>query len=268
MRRAGPLARTLAKLRLRRDAERGGRGGPCRAPHSLTRPNAPSVMARQRYPRRMPMPSSRLIRLACVLPIVAVVVGAWLAVEAPGPGQEAQDRRRLRLHGPAGRRRLRAARARRQDHDRQLRQEGRGRRLRDRGALRRRAEQAGRRDQRVGAPDRAGEGRHAAGLLLLGPVRAGGRAGRAAAQVHVDHHLHLLGGAGEPQSEVRVPRAAERAAVRPDVDRLRGPERQGQAGQGAQGPARGHHPRGRRLRRGRLARATRKGPRRPASTSC
>ena len=47
-------------------------------------------------------------------------------------------------------------------------------------ALRRRAEQARCRDQRVGAPDRAGEGRHAARLLLLGPVRAGGREGRAA----------------------------------------------------------------------------------------
>jgi branched-chain amino acid transport system substrate-binding protein len=36
----------------------------------------------------MPMPSSRLIRLACVLSIVAVVVGAWLAVEAPAQGKK------------------------------------------------------------------------------------------------------------------------------------------------------------------------------------
>ena len=34
------------------------------------------------------MPSSRLIRLACVLSIVAVVVGAWLAVEAPAQGKK------------------------------------------------------------------------------------------------------------------------------------------------------------------------------------
>ena len=34
------------------------------------------------------MPSSRLIRLACVLSIVAVVVGAWLTVEAPAQGKK------------------------------------------------------------------------------------------------------------------------------------------------------------------------------------
>ena len=104
------------------------------------------------------------------------------------------------------------------------------------------------RHQRGGAPDRAGEGRHAARLLLLGPVRARGRPGRAAQEVHVDHHLHLLGGAREPQSQVRLPHPAERPAVRPDVDRLHRPERQGQARQGAEGPPRGDHPRGRRLR--------------------
>ena len=60
------------------------------------------------------------------------------------------------------------------------------------------------------APGRAGKGRHAAGLLFLGAVRAGGRQRRAAQEVHVDHHLHFLGGAGEPPSEVRVPRPAER----------------------------------------------------------
>jgi ABC-type branched-subunit amino acid transport system substrate-binding protein len=36
----------------------------------------------------MPMPSSRLIRLACVLSAAAVVVGAWLAVEAPAQGKK------------------------------------------------------------------------------------------------------------------------------------------------------------------------------------
>jgi branched-chain amino acid transport system substrate-binding protein len=36
----------------------------------------------------MPMPSSRLIRLACVLSVAALVVGAWLAVEAPAQGKK------------------------------------------------------------------------------------------------------------------------------------------------------------------------------------
>ena len=169
-----------------------------------------------------------------------------------GPGEEAQDRSDLRLHRASGRRRLRPARPRGQDHDRLLRQEGRGGGLSDRGHLRGRPEQARGGHQRGGAPDRAGEGRHAARLLLLGAVRARGRPGRAAQEVHVDHHLHLLGGARGPQSQVRLPHPAERPPVRPDVDGLSGQERQGQAGQGAQGSAGGHHPRGRRLRGRRL----------------
>jgi ABC-type branched-subunit amino acid transport system substrate-binding protein len=36
----------------------------------------------------MPMPSSRLIRLLCVVAIVAVAAGAWLAVEAPAQGKK------------------------------------------------------------------------------------------------------------------------------------------------------------------------------------
>jgi ABC-type branched-subunit amino acid transport system substrate-binding protein len=36
----------------------------------------------------MPMPSSRVIRLACVVAIVAVAVGAWLTVEAPAQGKK------------------------------------------------------------------------------------------------------------------------------------------------------------------------------------
>jgi ABC-type branched-subunit amino acid transport system substrate-binding protein len=36
----------------------------------------------------MPMPSSRLMRLVCVVSIVAVAVGAWLAVEAPAQGKK------------------------------------------------------------------------------------------------------------------------------------------------------------------------------------
>ncbi len=75
---------------------------------------------------------------------------------------------------------------------------------------------------------------------------------RAAPEVHVDHHVHLLGRAGEPQSEIRVPGAAERPPVRPDVHRLHRQERQGKARQGAQGPQDRHHPRGRRVRHRRL----------------
>ncbi len=123
-----------------------------------------------------------------------------------------------------------------------------------RGRVRRRAEQAGRRHQRGGAADRAGEGRHAARLLLVGAVRAGGRAGRAAQEVHVDHHVHLLGGARESPPEIRLPDSAERQAVRADVDGLPRAEREEQAGQGAEGSPRRDHPRGRRLRRRRLAR--------------
>ena len=125
--------------------------------------------------------------------------------------------------------------------------------LQDRGDLCRRPEQARRRHQRSGPPDRAGKGRHAAGLLLLGAVRAGGGPRRAAQEVHVDHHLHLLGGAREPAS------ASTSSAPQPsgqqfgtDDDGLHQPERQGEVRQGAQGPARRHHPRGRRLRRRRL----------------
>jgi branched-chain amino acid transport system substrate-binding protein len=36
----------------------------------------------------MPMPSPRLIRLACVLSVAALVAGAWLAVEAPAQGKK------------------------------------------------------------------------------------------------------------------------------------------------------------------------------------
>src|SRR2546422_4662156 len=64
--------------------------------------------------------------------------------------------------------------------------------------------------------------------------------------------LHLFGGARAPESEVRLPGAAEWPAVRADVDGLPRPEREGQARQRVQGSARRHHPRGRRVRRRRL----------------
>ncbi len=84
----------------------------------------------------------------------------------------------------------------------------RHRRLQGRADLRRRAEQARCRDQRGRPPDRAGEGRHAARLLLLRRVRAGGGARRAVQEIHVDHHLHRLAGAGRPQPAIRLPAAA------------------------------------------------------------
>ena len=88
------------------------------------------------------------------------------------------------------------------------------------------------------------------------PVAA---ARRAAQEVHVDHHLHRLGGVRGPESQVRVPRRS-RAAGQFGLMSTRLPrrERQGQARQGAQGPARRDHPRGRRLRRRRRRRATRR----------
>ena len=92
----------------------------------------------------------------------------------------------------------------------QLRQ-GRRRGLQGRGGLCRRPEQARRRDQRGGAPARAGKGRHAAGLLLLGAVRAGGRARRAAEEVHVDHHLHFLRRVRRQELQIRLPSAGQPA---------------------------------------------------------
>ena len=168
-----------------------------------------------------------------------------------GPGKENQDRRHLRPDRPARGRRLGAAIYRRQDHARPLRQDRR-RGLQDRGRLRRRPEQARRRHQRSGAPDRAGKGRHGARLLLLGAMRAGGRARRAAQEVHVDHHLHFLRRARRQELQIRVPPAGVRRPVRHDDDGFHRAEFQGEVRQGAEGSARRHHPRGRRLWRRRL----------------
>ena len=184
-----------------------------------------------------------------------------------GPGKENQDRRDLRPDRPARRRRLGAAIYRRQDHARPVRQD-RGRGLQDRGGLRRRPEQARRRHQRGGPPHRAGKGRHAAGLLLIGAVRAGGRPRRAAQEVHVDHHLHLLGGARRQELQVCLPSAGERRPVRPDDDglhRRRTPRRSSARSRRIcaspsftrTAPTASTWPR-----------ATRPAPRRPASTSC
>ena len=134
----------------------------------------------------------------------------------------------------------------------QLHQDGRRRGLQDRGGLCRRPEQARRRHQRGRPPDRAGKGRHGAGLLLLGAVRAGGGARRAAQEVHVDHDLHLLGGAREPNSSTcsaRRPAAMQFGQMTMDfIDQ----NAKAKLGKDAEGPARRHHPRGRRLRRRRL----------------
>ena len=184
------------------------------------------------------------------------------------PGQEAQDRGDLRLLRSPRRRRLRPARARREDHDRLLHQKGRRRGLPDRGDLRRRPEQARRRHQRGGPPDRAGKGRHAARLLLIGAVRAGGRPRRAAQEVHVHHHVHLVRRAREPESQVRLPRAAERPAVRPDVDGLH--RRRTRRRSSARSRRTCVSPSSTRTAptASTCRRATRPAPRRPASTWC
>src|SRR4029453_16319971 len=54
------------------------------APETESAPESPT----RAVPRRIPMPSSRVIRLACVVAIVAVAVGAWLTVEAPAQGKK------------------------------------------------------------------------------------------------------------------------------------------------------------------------------------
>ena len=90
------------------------------------------------------------------------------------------------------------------------------------------------------------------GLLLIGAVRAGGRPRRAAQEIHVDHHLHFLGGARQQEFQIRVPPAGQRRPVRPDDDGFHRRQRQGEVRQGAKGPARRHHPRGRRLWRRRV----------------
>ena len=99
---------------------------------------------------------------------------------------------------------------------------------------------------------RAGKGRHGARLLLLGAMRAGGGPRRAAQEVHVDDDLHLLGRARGQELQICLPPAGERRPVRPDDDGFHRPERQGEVRQGAEGSARRHHPRGRRLWRRRL----------------
>ena len=169
----------------------------------------------------------------------------------PGSGQEDQDRRRFRPdRAPCGRR-LRAQLCRREDRPRPFRQDRR-RRLQDRSGLRRRAEQARHRHQRIRPPARAGEGRHGARLLLIGAMRARGRACRAAQEVHVDDDLHLVGRVQREGLQIRVPSAGERRPVRHDDDGFHRPECQGQVRQGAEGSARRHHPRGRRLWRRRF----------------
>ena len=51
-------------------------------------------------------------------------------------------------------------------------------------------------------------------------MRAGGRAGRAAEEVHVDDHLHLFRRVREQELQIRVPSAGERRPVRHDDDGL------------------------------------------------
>ena len=106
------------------------------------------------------------------------------------------------------------------------------------------------------------------GLLLLGRVRAGRGAHRGVQEVHVDHHLHRLAGAARSPPEIRVPPAALRHAVGPG---LHGDARglfEGATRQGPEGPARRHHPRGRRPMAPTSPRAMPKVRQRPACRSC
>ena len=65
---------------------------------------------------------------------------------------------------------------------------------------------------------------------------------RAAEEVHVDHHLHFLGRARRQELQIRVPSAGQRRPVRHDDDGFHRAELQGKVRQGAEGPARRHHP--------------------------
>ena len=106
------------------------------------------------------------------------------------------------------------------------------------------------------------------GFYLVGAVRAGGRPRRAAQEVHVDHHLHFLGGAGRQELQICVPSAGLGRPVRPDDDgfhrrriRRRSSARIrricGSPSSTRTAPMASTSPR-----------ATRPAPRRPASTSC
>ena len=71
-------------------------------------------------------------------------------------------------------------------------------------------------------------------------------------EVHVDHHLHFLRRVRRQELQIRLPSAGRRRSVRHDDDGFHRPECQGEVRQGAEGSARRHHPRGRRLWRRRL----------------
>ena len=107
------------------------------------------------------------------------------------------------------------------------------------------------------------------GFYSSAAVRADGGAGRAAQEVHVDHHLHLLARcsrtATSNTSSGRSPSASSSACMSTDFVAQNA---EGQARQGPQGPAGRDHPRGRRLRRRR--RQGQRGRRQEgtASTSC
>ena len=149
----------------------------------------------------------------------------------------------------------------------QLRQDRR-RRLQGRGGLCRRPEQARCRHQRGGAPRRAGKGRHAARLLLVGAMRAGGRPRRAAQEVHVDHHLHFLGRARRQELQICLPPAGERRPVRPDDDGFHRPELEGQSSARSRRICASPSSMRTAPTASTCPRATRPAPRRPASTSC
>ena len=199
--------------------------------------------------------------------LLAAVAALGMAVSAQAQEKKIKIGVILRPDRPARGRRFGAAIYRRQDHARPLRQD-RGRGLQGRGGLCRRPEQTRCRHQRGGAPDRAGKGRHAAGLLLVGAMRAGGRARRATEEVHVDHHLHFLGRARQQELQICLPPAGERRPVRADDDGFHRPELRSPSSARSRRTCASPSSTRTAPTASTSPRATRPAPRRPASTSC
>ena len=196
---------------------------------------------------------NRPMRVVCGLLRARGGPGSRSRVRRARAGQEAQDRRRLRLHRPARRRRLRAARARRQDHDRLLHQEGRRRGLRR--SRRVYADAQSKPDVAINEAVRLIEQEKVD--MLLGFYSSAQCVPAAARVEQLTKFMWITTCISSAVLENRNLKYVFRTQPSgrqfgADVDGLPRPERQGQAGQGAQGPARRDHPRGRRLRRRRV----------------
>src|SRR5262245_23028593 len=107
--------------------------------------------------------------------------------------------------------------------------------------LRRRAVKGRGGDQRDGAPDQPGEGRHADGGLLERPLRADGAKGRRREEVLLDERLRRVRGAQGQEPAVRVPAPGPFRPVRRGVVHVLERERGEEARHEARGPQGGHH---------------------------